>query len=85
MQLVLLESSHDFEQRLFQAIFFYLYKKYGQGHFYICNNLPMAAILKNGYNFWTINARCMQLVLVESSHDFEQLLFQAFFSYLLKE
>ena len=42
----------------------------------------MAAILKNGYNFWTIKARCMQLALVESFHDFEQLLFQAFFFYL---
>ena len=43
------------------------------------------AILKYGYNFLTINARCMQLALVESSHDFEQLLFQAFFSYLFKK
>ena len=45
----------------------------------------MAAILKNGFNFWTINARGMQLVLAESSRDFEQLLYQAFFSYLFKK
>ena len=45
----------------------------------------MAAILKNGYNVWTINAICMQLALVESSHDFDQLLFLAFFFYLYKK
>ena len=33
----------------------------------------------------TINARCMQLVLIESPSDCEQLLFQAFFSYLFKK
>ena len=40
---------------------------------------------KNGYNSWTINPRCMQLVLIESPREFEQLLFQAFFSYLFKK
>ena len=40
---------------------------------------------KNGNNSWTINAWCMQLVLIESPNDFEQLLFQAFFSYLFKK
>ena len=46
----------------------------------------IAAIFpKNGYNSWTINARCMQFALLESPCDFEQLLFQAFFSYLFKK
>ena len=42
----------------------------------------MAAIVKNGCNFGTNSARCMFLVLIESSDDFEQLLFQAVFFYL---
>ena len=45
----------------------------------------MAAILKNGHNFWTINARGVQLVLAESPRDFEQLLYQARFSYMFKK
>ena len=46
----------------------------------------IAAILnKNGYNSWFIKARCMQVVLIESPRDFEQLFFQAFFSYLFKK
>ena len=40
---------------------------------------------KKGYNSWTINARCMQLILIEGPSDFEQLLFRAFFSYLFKK
>ena len=43
------------------------------------------AILENGYNFGTIDAWCMFLVFIESFDDFEQLLFQAFFSYLFKK
>ena len=45
----------------------------------------MTAILRNGHNFWNINARGMQLIMAESPRDFEQLLFQAFFSYLFKK
>ena len=45
----------------------------------------MAAILKNRHNFLTIEAIGVQLVLTESPHDFEQLLDQAFFSYLFKK
>ena len=36
--------------------------------------------MKNGCNFGTINARCLFLVLKESSDDFKQHLFQAFSS-----
>ena len=32
---------------------------------------PLQAILKHGCNFWNRYAMCMQLVLVESSHDLE--------------
>ena len=80
VQLVLTESPRDFEQVLFQAFFSYLFKKYGQGHVHIYNlyYALMVAILKNGHKFWTINVRCMQLVLIESPRDLEQLSFQAF-------
>ena len=85
MQLVLAQSPRDFEQLLFQAFFSYLFKKYGRGtilHWYYA---LMAAILKNRHNFWSINARGVQLILAESPRDFEQLLYQAFFSYLFKK
>ena len=42
----------------------------------------MATILKNGCNFGSNSARCTFIVLIESSDDFEQLIFQAFFFYL---
>ena len=38
----------------------------------------IAAILKNGHNFLTINVRGVKLVLIKSSRDFEQLLFGHF-------
>ena len=50
-------------------------------HFHL-QYTPMAAILKNGCNFGTNSASCMFIDLTECSHDFEQLLSQAFFFYL---
>ena len=50
-------------------------------HFHLQYTL-MAAILKNGCIFGPNSARCTFIVLIESSDDFEQLLFQAFFFYL---
>ena len=85
MQLALVESSHDFEQLLFQAFFFYLYKKYGQGQFYICNMRLWRPAWKMAITFEPLTLDACHLVLVESSYDFEQLLFQAFFSYLFKK
>ena len=41
----------------------------------------MAAILKNDCNFETTNARCIPVVLIENSDDFEQLLFLKFACY----
>ena len=85
MQLVLIESPCDFEQLLFQAFFSYLFKKYAQEQFCIGNMRVWRAIFKNRHNFWTFEAMGVQLVLAESPHDFEQLLYQAFFSYLFKK
>ena len=51
MQLVLVENTHDFEQLLFQAFFSYLYKKYGQGQFNICNMRLWRPSLKMAITF----------------------------------
>jgi len=42
---------------------------------------PMAAILENGCYFETTNARCLLVVLIENSDDFEHLLFWEFACY----
>ena len=82
---VLIESFDGFEQ-LYSG---HLSPNYSQSkagdsfsiHFHL-QYTPMAAILKNGCNFGTNSARCMFIDLIECSHDFQQLLFQAFFFYL---
>ena len=80
MPLVLIESSEDFEQLLFYKFILVYIQKLEPQTILNLQFSPMAAILKNGCIFGTIDAKGMLKVTIESSDDFEQLLFWAFIS-----
>ena len=80
MSLVLIESSEDFEQLLFYKCILVYIQKLEPRTILNLQFSPMAAILKNCCIFGTIYAKSMLKVMIESSDDFEQLLFRAFIS-----
>ena len=78
MPLVLIESSKDFEQLLFYKFILVYIQKLEPRTILNLQFSHMAAILKNGCIFRTIDDKCLLKVMIESSDDFEQLLFWAF-------